>query len=215
LLYRERVDTDLSIRGFAMGYNEECIKTMQDTTAVRSALRDVVRCFNAHLPDVRWCAHAGTALAMFYGRGRKTGGMILPGDNDIDIAVLSETVDFEEFIKAFDADGFKPVYMFNDPLYPETGVVVRFQKDEVPIDFYWLYGRGRKRWWLTAPRTPHVLPAYLFEEFKPMKLLSVELPAPFPLEAYCCNMWKKVGDRFPAAPEGESLTVDWEWRVKP
>ena len=198
-----------------MSYNEKCVAAMKDTKRVRAALKAVKRCFDEHLPDVQWCTHAGTALAQYYGRNRKTGGVILPGDNDIDIAVLSETIDFQSFIESFDVDGFEPVYLFTDPLYAEAGIVARFQKNDVPIDFYWLYGRGRKRWWMTSPRVPHVLPAYFFENMKPMKLLGVELPAPTPLEAYCCNMWKKVGDRFPAPPEGESLTVDWEWRIKP
>ena len=209
------MDTDLSVTRREMDYNKKCATAMTNTTEVKKTLKDLVKCFCEHLPEVKWCTHAGTALSQYYGRNRKTGGVILPGDNDIDIAVLSETIDFQSFLESFDVDNFKPVYMFNDPMYPGTGIVVRFQKRNVPIDFYWMYGRGRKRWWLTAPRTPHVLPAYLFEDTKPMKLLGVELPAPQPIEAYCCNMWKKVGDRFPAPPEGESLTVNWEWRIKP
>lgn len=198
-----------------MDSNKTCIERMKDTKSVRSTLRDMAACFEKRLPDVIWFAHAGTALSMYYGRNRQTGGTVLPGDNDIDIGVLAETVDLQELIKAFDTDGFTPVYLFNDPVYPSTGVVVRFSKRQVPIDFYWMYGRGRKRWWLTSPRVPHVLPAYLFEELEARLFLNVEIPAPHPLQAYCCNMWKKVGDRFPAPPEGESLTVAWEWPIKP
>jgi len=196
----------------AMITNADCIERMKDTEAVRATMRDIKECMAAQLPDVKWWIHAGTALAAYYGRNEPEGGVVLPGDNDIDFAVAAETCPVSDFIKAFDDAGFTRGSFFRKD---DVGTVLRYFKRGVPFDCYWSYLKGRKRFWVTSGPTVHVLPAYLFEDLRLMKFLGIELPAPYPLEAYCSNMWKKVGDRFPAPPEGESLTVDWEWRIKP
>ena len=140
--------------------------------------------------------------------------MVLPGDNDIDITILAETVSPAELTNAFDEAGFKRGYFFHDKLFPQVGVVLRFFFDGVPVDCYWLYKRGRKRWWVTAPRVAHVLPAYLFERLGTATFLGVEMPAPDPLEAYVHNKWKRVGDRFPGKSQGgECLDFDWDWPI--
>ena len=192
--------------------NKECIKRMKDTKAVKETLIKVQECFEERLPDVKWCLKYGTALAAVFG------GHIIPGDNDLDIAVLAETCPPGEFIRAFDAAGFKGEHLFHDSVHAHLGVVIRYSHRGVPVDCYWLYPRGRKRWWLTAPRVTHVLPAYLFEDLHNVRILGLELPAPHPIEVYCDHMWKKHEGSYPAADKkgepGEDLHLFPEWEIK-
>lgn len=194
-------------------YDEaKCIERMKDTAAVKKTLEGIEECFREKLPGVTWCLKYGTVLAAVFG------GHIIPGDNDLDIAVLAETCTPEEFIKAFDEAKFDRDYYFHDQVHPELGTVIRYSKDGVPFDCYWLYLRNRKRWWLTAPRVTHVLPAYLFEDLRNVRLLGLELPAPHPVEVYCNHMWKKHEGSYPAADKegepGENLHVFPEWEIK-
>jgi len=194
--------------------NADCVTRMKDADAVRVMARKLVEVFGERLPEAGWCIHGGTALSAYLGRGKPEGGVVLPGDNDIDITILAETVSPAELTNAFDEAGFKRGYFFHDKLFPQVGVVLRFFFDGVPVDCYWLYKRGRKRWWVTAPRVAHVLPAYLFERLGTATFLGVEMPAPDPLEAYVHNKWKRVGDRFPGKSQGgECLDFDWDWPI--
>ena len=190
----------------------ECVEGMKDTEAVRKTLKDIQTCFSKKLPKTTWFLKCGTALAAVFG------GHIIPGDNDIDIGVLAETCPPADFVKVFDKAGFTREYFFNDKEFPMLGIVIRFSKRGVPFDCYWLYPRGRKRWWLTAPRVPHVLPAYLFEDIHNVRLLGLELPAPHPIEVYCDHMYKKYEGSYPAfgkkGEPGETLEVFPEWEIK-
>ena len=187
---------------------------MKDADGVRAALEKIKQTFAEHLPGGKWAIHAGTALSAYYGRDNADGGVVLQGDNDLDFVVLAETCSPEDFTEAFLAAGWKKGYFFKDKVYPQIGVVLRFFWNGVPFDAYWLYLRGRKRWWLTAPRVPHVLPACLYENLDEAKVLGVSLPVPTPLEAYCYNKWARVGEKFPDNPrKGEMLCLQPEWQV--
>jgi len=193
--------------------NADCIERMKDAEAVRATMRDIKECMVAQLPDVKWWIHAGTALAAYYGRSEPEGGVVLPGDNDIDLAVAAETCPVNDFIKAFDDAGFTRGSFFRKD---DVGAVLRYFKRGIPIDWYWNHLRGRKRFWITCGPTVHVLPAYLFEDLHSMKFLGIEVPAPSPLDAYCACKWKKVGDRFPDPTQGgeriDIFSVD-DWRI--
>lgn len=192
---------------------EQCIEKMKDAEAVQATMRDIRDCMTTRLPSVKWWIHAGTALSAYYGRDELAGGVVLPGDNDIDFAVAAETCPVKDFIKAFDDAGFVRGYFFRQN---DVGVVLRYFKRDVPFDCYWHYLRGRKRFWVTCGPTVHVLPAYLFEDLHPMKFLGIEVPAPFPLDVYCAWKWKKVGDKFPDSEHGgealDRFSVD-DWRI--
>lgn len=175
---------------------------MQNVGAVQETLKKVLMVFSEDLPWTKWTIHAGTALAAWHGRDKSEGGTVLWGDCDLDFAVLSETCSPEDLIYALEKAGFKRRALLHYPNHHNLGVIFSFRWKKMICDFYFLYRRGVRRWWGNFPGGINVLPAYLFDNPEPMKLLGIELPTPSPLIAYCCCRWMKVGDRFPWEAQG-------------
>lgn len=194
-------------------------KLMGDTALVASLLSGIKETFNKSLPAAKWCIHAGTALGAFLHQGA------LPGDHDLDFAVLSETCTAVDAIAAFRKAGCRLVNCYSCPKANRENVVC-LEQYGIPFDVVWLYLREREyfvgdfkrrrvvrnRWWLTAPCIPHVLPAYLFDSFEDATFAGITVPAPSPLEVYCDNRWLRRDGGYPGPDQGgERLEVRLDW----
>lgn len=210
---------------------------MMDRDAVAANLSDLKEAFKL-LPRAVWYLHYGSALGAFID------GEPILDDHDIDIGINAETCRVMEFARVVQSVGFTWGGVYGDAEYPTVGNTVWFSKRGITIDGIWMYLRevfvptriplstdpeiatvSRKRWWLTAPRNAHVLPAYLFDAPQPVAFAGVEVPAPHPLEAFCSNMWKKVEGAatrrgiYPSwvpgvgPPGGEELHFFPEWPI--
>lgn len=187
----------------------DCVKRMQDEGAVRAALMALCGAMNranvitisrsGNGNGVRWWAHGGTALSCWQGIGKEGSGVVLPGDNDLDIGVAAETIHPAELAAAMADAGWRRGYFFEDTARPGSGVVLRFFFDGVPVDVYWHYripaahdGYSPLRWWLTAPRIFHQLPDRLFSgKLDWLHMLGVALPVPH-MPAYLFQKWHGV-----------------------
>jgi len=194
---------------------------MQDTPRVRQLVLDIQSVFTDLMPGAVWFIHAGTALGAHLHNG------VLPGDHDIDIGVLAETCPLEEYRAALMRKGFRGIGVFHAAEGKDLGLATWASKYGLCFDTSWFYLREqkinslgkelliRKRWWLTSPRVPHVLPAYLFDSPQAVGFEGLMLPAPHPLRVYCDNRWPSVDGKYPGPEQGgERLEIFPDWEIR-
>lgn len=168
---------------------------IEDATKYLQDLKDL---FAEHLPQAKWFLHFGMALGAWYN------GHFIKADHDLDIGILAETLEPWDFISALRFQDIKLGGFFAEKGYHfgpllrhwcnnTLGVGIRVMKYGIPCDVVWLYKRHRKRWWLNWGGQTHVVPNYLFDYLKPVKMEGISVPAPYPLDAFCDNMWKRIG----------------------